>query len=346
MLEGSVTDINTLLGSGLNFTPDLNVNGEVTLTMTTNDQGNTGAGGPLEDSDMVTIQVQAINDAPELPALPDQTVAEEAVLTLSGLSVTDVDFGEAGSTGVMIATLSADQGTLTVTVPGGSSVIVTDNGTGAVTLEGSLDEINAILAAGVDYQGNADFNGADTVTVTVNDLGNVGTDGPKTATTAVNVTVTPVATPPTLTLSVPQTAVMRGALGAVIPLLGLEAVAGDPNETLTVQIRNLGTGQLVDSTGAVVGTDNGDGSWTVTAAQLSDLLVSNLPEGTSNLSVVAVSEEVDGSQAESAPVAIEVRVDDPANTGGEIGAGDSGAPNLVISADGGTRCWGGMAMIF
>ncbi|MBD8513689.1 retention module-containing protein [Photobacterium sp. CAU 1568] len=341
VLEGSVTDINTLLGSGLNFTPDLNVNGEVTLTMTTNDQGNTGAGGPLEDSDMVTIQVQAINDAPELPALPDQTVAEEAVLTLSGLSVTDVDFGEAGSTGVMIATLSADQGTLTVTVPGGSSVIVTDNGTGAVTLEGSLDEINAILAAGVDYQGNADFNGADTVTVTVNDLGNVGTDGPKTATTAVNVTVTPVATPPTLTLSVPQTAVMRGALGAVIPLLGLEAVAGDPNETLTVQIRNLGTGQLVDSTGAVVGTDNGDGSWTVTAAQLSDLLVSNLPEGTSNLSVVAVSEEVDGSQAESAPVAIEVRVDDPANTGGEIGAGDSGAPNLVISADGGDTLLGG-----
>ncbi|MCM0148668.1 retention module-containing protein [Photobacterium galatheae] len=341
VLEGAITAINALLGSGINFTPDPNFNGEVTLTMTTNDQGNTGSGGALEDTDTVTIQVQAINDVPELPEIADQTVDEDAVLVISGLSVSDSDFDEAASTGVMAVTLSADHGRVTVTVPSGSAATVTENGTEMVTLEGSLDEINAILAAGVNYQGNTDFNGNDAVTVTVNDQGNVGADGPKTATTTINITVTPVATPPTLTLNVPQTAVMRGALGVMIPLLGLEAVAGDANETLTVEIRNLGAGQLVDSSGTEVGTDLGSGRWTVTPGQLSDLFVSNLPEGTSNLEIVAVSEEVDGSQAESAPIAVEIRMDNPVNTSGTIGAGDSDAPNLVISADGENTLLGG-----
>ncbi|UIP30295.1 retention module-containing protein [Photobacterium sp. TLY01] len=341
VLEGSITDINALLSSGINFTPDAEFSGDVTLTMTTNDQGNTGTGGALEDTDTVTIQVQAINDAPELPVIPDQTVDEDTPLMINGLSVTDVDFNDAGSTGVMTVTLSAANGTLSVTVPGGSGASVTDNGTGNVTLEGSLDEINAILAAGVSYQGESGFNGDDAVTVTVNDNGNVGTDGPKSASTTVNISVSPVANPPSLTLAVPQTAVMRGALGVMIPLVGLEAVAADPNETLTVEIRNLGAGQLVDSTGAVIGTDNGDGSWTVTTDLLADLFVAGLPEGTSNLEAVAVSEEVDGSQAESAPVAIEIRIDDPATTGGEIGAGDGGEPNLVISGDGDDTLFGG-----
>ncbi|NAW63727.1 retention module-containing protein [Photobacterium halotolerans] len=341
VLEGSVTDINALLSSGINFTPDAEFNGDVTLTMTSNDQGNTGTGGALEDTDTVTIQVQAINDAPVLPVIPDQTVDEDNVLIINGLSVTDVDFNDAGSTGVMTATLSATNGTLSVTVPGGSGATVTDNGTGTVILEGSLDEINAILAAGVSYQGEASFNGDDLVTVSVNDNGNVGTDGPKTSSTTVNITVTPVANPPTLTLTVPQTAAMRGALGVLIPLLGLEAVAADPNETLTVEIRNLGAGQLVDSSGTGIGTDNGDGSWTVPPDLLSELFVTGLPEGTINLEVVAVSEETDGSQAESVPVAIEIRIDDPANTGGEIGAGDGGEPNLVISGDGDDTLLGG-----
>src|SRR5204862_8307203 len=48
---------------GLVYTPAANFNGADTLTLTTNDQGNTGSGGAKRDTDMVAITVNAVNDA-------------------------------------------------------------------------------------------------------------------------------------------------------------------------------------------------------------------------------------------------------------------------------------------
>ena len=56
-------DINTAL-DGLSFLPTANFSGSDTLTITTNDQGNTGSGGPRSDTDTVAITVTAVNDAP------------------------------------------------------------------------------------------------------------------------------------------------------------------------------------------------------------------------------------------------------------------------------------------
>ncbi len=55
-LTGTVTAINTAL-EGTRFTPVAGFTGTATLTMTTNDQGNTGSGGALQDADTVTIRV-------------------------------------------------------------------------------------------------------------------------------------------------------------------------------------------------------------------------------------------------------------------------------------------------
>ena len=60
---GTVADINAAL-DGLTFAPTANFNGAATLQITTNDQGNTGAGGALTDTDTVAITVNAVNDAP------------------------------------------------------------------------------------------------------------------------------------------------------------------------------------------------------------------------------------------------------------------------------------------
>jgi VCBS repeat-containing protein len=68
--RGTQAAINTAL-NGLSYTPTGDFNGSDTLTVTTNDQGNTGAdpgntgdATSEQDSDTVTINITAINDAP------------------------------------------------------------------------------------------------------------------------------------------------------------------------------------------------------------------------------------------------------------------------------------------
>src|SRR4051812_17142355 len=57
------------------------------------------------------------------------------------------------------------------TVAGGA--LVAGSGTASVTLTGSQSQINTTLAAlaNVSYQGNSNFNGSDTLTMTTNDGG-------------------------------------------------------------------------------------------------------------------------------------------------------------------------------
>ena len=54
--RGTIGNINTAL-NGMTFTPTLSFSGPASLTITTNDLGNTGSGGPLADTDVVNIQV-------------------------------------------------------------------------------------------------------------------------------------------------------------------------------------------------------------------------------------------------------------------------------------------------
>src|SRR5262249_17303803 len=51
---GTIANINTAL-NGMTFTPTLGFTGAATLTITSNDLGNTGTGGPLTDTDVVNI---------------------------------------------------------------------------------------------------------------------------------------------------------------------------------------------------------------------------------------------------------------------------------------------------
>ena len=62
-VTGTLANINAAL-NGLSFLPNLNFSGAATLTITTNDLGNTGSGGPLADTDTVAISITAVNDAP------------------------------------------------------------------------------------------------------------------------------------------------------------------------------------------------------------------------------------------------------------------------------------------
>jgi hypothetical protein len=91
--SGTVAAINTAL-NGLTYTGNLNFNGADTLVVSTNDNGNTGNGGPKNDSDNVTINVAAVNDVPVATATGGSTayIENAAAVTIDGLlTVTDPD---------------------------------------------------------------------------------------------------------------------------------------------------------------------------------------------------------------------------------------------------------------
>src|SRR5262249_30904161 len=60
---GTLTAVNTAM-NGMSFTPTLDFNGAASLQIISDDQGNSGSGGPLTDTDSVAITVNAANDPP------------------------------------------------------------------------------------------------------------------------------------------------------------------------------------------------------------------------------------------------------------------------------------------
>ena len=156
--------------------------------MLTSDAGNTGTAAPSDtrhggDHRHGGRTTRRCNTVPGA-----QTVAEDTNLSITGLSVSDVDAGSATIT----TTLSVLNGTLTVVSAGGAAVA--GSGTGSVTLTGTVAQINTTLAAAnnVVYKGVANFNGSDTLTVLTNDAGNTGTGGPLPDSDTVAITVTAV----------------------------------------------------------------------------------------------------------------------------------------------------------
>jgi hypothetical protein len=125
-----------------------------------------------------------VNKAPTLTVPAAQTVNENTNLTLTGVSVADVDAGD----NPLRVTLMASNGILTL-----SSIteITFNNGSNSsnmMTITGKLGALNTALN-GLIYQGNSGFSGVDTINLTVNDRGNTGSGGALSATKAISVTV-------------------------------------------------------------------------------------------------------------------------------------------------------------
>ena len=124
-----------------------------------------------------------MNDAPINTVPGAQSVAEDTILPIAGVSVADID------SSALTTTLNVSSGILNVTAGAGG---VTGNGTASVTIAGTAAQINAALA-GLAYTGNLNFNGADTLTVATS-------DGTATDTDTIAITVNPVNDPPALNL--------------------------------------------------------------------------------------------------------------------------------------------------
>lgn len=123
----------------------------------------------------ILVNVEARNDAPTL-SHPDSHIAiEETATQINGLSISDVDAGDSE----LLLSLSVSHGTLMVPTNVGLTDIQ-NNGSGALTLTGSLSSLNQALAA-LSYTGEQDFNELDELQLLVNDQGNSGSGGALTA---------------------------------------------------------------------------------------------------------------------------------------------------------------------
>ena len=182
-LTGTLIQINTTLAAlgAVLYTGNADFNGADTLTMTTNDGGNTGLDpgltpGPTSesDTDTVGITVNAVNDAPVNVLPASVTAPPDTDQAIAGLSIADVDVGA----GTLITQLQVGNGILTVAPVGGAGVV--GSGTNMVTLTGTLADINATLSAAgnVVYHGNTGFFDTDTLTMTTSDNGFTGSGGP------------------------------------------------------------------------------------------------------------------------------------------------------------------------
>ena len=174
-LSGTIADISAYLAgaSQPTYAPPSDFNGAVTLTASIDDDGNSGSGGALTDSGTTTITVGAVNDAPVNTLPASYGTGEDTPVGLTGISLSDVDVGS----GTMTATFGVTSGTLTASDSGG--VTVSGSGTSALTLSGTLVDLNTYLA-GVSrpaYAPAADFVGAVTLTLTTSDGGNTGSGG-------------------------------------------------------------------------------------------------------------------------------------------------------------------------
>jgi VCBS repeat-containing protein len=288
MIAGTAAQINTAL-AGLSYLGDPNFHGGDTLTVVTSD-------GSLSDTDTVPITVQAVNDVPVNTVPPAQTVDEDTVLPIAGLSIADVD------SPVLHTTLSVAHGTLTA-AGASAGARLSASGTNTIVLVGTAAEINTALGT-LTYLGDPGFNGADTLTV-------ITSDGASNDTDTMAITVNAVNDPPVNTVP--------GALSinedAILPIGASVADVDSAALTMTLSVAS-GTLNVTTGGGATIG-GNGSGSVTIggTAAQVNSALAGLSYRGNLNFNgadtLTVITSDGSLSDTDTVPITVNA-VNDPA----------------------------------
>ncbi|CAH2029841.1 tandem-95 repeat protein [Trichlorobacter ammonificans] len=237
-VKGTTAAVSAALNS-LRYTPaNANVDKVVTIKVTADDKENgkegTGVGGNTTAVKSFTITISGTNDAPVV-TVPDTSItpvsiAEDSSNTvISGISYADTDdFG-----GIQRITVSVGHGTLNFgTTTGLSLQDGTTYGSATITVEGTKAALNAALAT-LKYTPTTNYHGSDTLTITANDKGLVGTGGVQTDTKTIAITVTPVNDRPVATTNVTLTTINEDATPAGAAFSGLNFGYGDATDDQT-----------------------------------------------------------------------------------------------------------------
>lgn len=234
---GTLAAVNAAF-NGAQFTPTLGYAGPASLQIATDDQGNTGVGGPLGDTDTLAITVNAQNDPP-VHAMPGaQTVLEDTPLVLGGGSAIQVADPDVGASPLEVD-LSASNGVLTLAGVAGLS-FTTGDGTidGTMTFTGTLADVNAALD-GLTFSPAGDHVGPASVRIVTDDQGATGAGGALADDDTLGITVTAANDAPVITLPAPVTApggtpvVLSSGGGDAITIADVDIGGGPARVTLT-----------------------------------------------------------------------------------------------------------------
>ncbi|MBB4041176.1 Ca2+-binding RTX toxin-like protein [Microvirga flocculans] len=322
-LTGTIANINSFINGGhVSFTTASNATADVVLTATINDNGNVGNGGAKSATATTTIEVAQVNDAPTITAPVSIAVSEDTFTALTGFSFADMDAGG----NLVVVTLEVSHGTLTAL--NGANVTVGGSGTGSLTLTGSIADINTFIADSlVSFKTDPDATSNVVLTVGIDDGGNTGTGGAKTAVTTTTLVVTAVNDAPVNSVPSAQIVDQDGILvfssgnGNLIAISDVDAGNGTLRVTLTAthgSIALSGTSGL----SFLVGSGSGDATMTFdgTLAAINQALngLSITPEagyhGPASLQVVTSDLGLSGSRGtltDSDTISIHVRSVEP-----------------------------------
>ncbi|WP_418316906.1 putative Ig domain-containing protein [Piscinibacter sakaiensis] len=240
VVTGSVADINQALDT-LRFLPTPGFRGAANLAVTATDLGS----GVTTASFSVPIDVQKVNAAPTLMLPPAQATAEDTAVVFSAANgnaivVADVDADPLP----LQLTLSATNGSVTLASMAGLSIVGGANGAATVVVQGRLADLNAALD-GLLLQPAADYFGAATLTVIVDDLGHSTVGGPLSASGSVALTISSVndapvnVAPATASVIEGSTLVFSTANGNVVRITDVDVGSGNVEVTLSSTMGTL-----------------------------------------------------------------------------------------------------------
>ncbi|MEZ9564333.1 retention module-containing protein [Vibrio artabrorum] len=304
------------------FTAADEYNGDVKFTYTIEDDGTTNSANDfLSDTAEITVTVEGVNDTPVVNGSGITTVIDEdAGQLISGINVSDPDYVNTFSNDLMTVTLTVDYGTLNVSLPTGTTVVVNGNNTGSVVLVGTLSDLNALIDTPISPNGvylDASLSPTNSIGLEViaKDSGNPSGIAIETAPVVYNIAVTPVANAPTLSIDtaanyVRNITASQSVSASGIPLVGIIAALTDITEELTLHISDVPAGaQITSDVGSV--TDLGGGVWVATADAIDSLKAVGLAQNPGNYTfkVEAVSEETDNNDtATSASIDLNLNI--------------------------------------
>lgn len=185
--HGTIIGFNSETGKVV-YIPDADYNGPDSFAFVVIDDATVGGEALTSEVATVSIEVTAVNDAPVNTVGGTQLLGDEDhPIVIWGISVHDVDVHEGN--GRLEVTLSVQFGTLNVEPAAAPSATVEGNGSGQVKITGTAEEINAILASGLTYQGALNFSGEDSLRIVTSDLGNTGEGNVLSDTSQIGITV-------------------------------------------------------------------------------------------------------------------------------------------------------------
>ena len=322
VFTGSLSAVNTAL-NGLSFNPNADFNGAASLQIISDDQGNTGTGGPLTDTDSVNITVTAVNDVPVVTTTAGNlSYTENAAATAidPGLTVTDVDNANlTGATVAITANFASAEDTLAFT----NQLGITGNynsGTGVLTLTGTTTVANYQTALrSVTYHNSSEnpSTALRTVTFTAND--GTGTGFNTRGIDVIAVNDAPVNTVPAPQTTAQDTAKVFSSINSnQISVADVDLGANSIKITLTAT-----NGTITLSTTAGLAFTVGDG--TADATMTFTGLLSSVNTALNGMSFTPTS-------GFNGAASLQIVSDDQGNTGTGGALTDSDTVNITVTA--------------